>query len=77
MAYRCSLIFIVISLVFFSLFLSLYKGSTSIPFDQLLFSTNKEFHTIFFRRTSTQNTLRLCMRGIVGASGCLYASFIT
>ena len=46
---RLRLIFLVTSLVFISLALSLSKGSSSIPLDQLLFHDQAQFHEIFLQ----------------------------
>jgi iron complex transport system permease protein len=69
--YRPHLILILISVAFFSLLLSLSKGSTYIPFDQLLFSDNHLFNTIFFQLRLSRTLMAFTAGGLLALAGSL------
>jgi len=57
--------------VLFSFFLSLFKGSTSIPIDQLLFSNNDLFRTIFFEVRLPHALTAFTCGGLLALAGAL------
>lgn len=71
MSQRFSLIFIVLSVMFFSIFLSLSKGSTSIPLYQLLFSESDHFNTIFFKLRLPRTCAAFVSGGLLALAGSL------
>lgn len=65
---RIRLIFII---VFFSLFFSLFKGSTSIPLYQLLLNKNHEFQSIFLGLRLPRTVTAFVAGGLLALSGSL------
>lgn len=65
------LIFSVLILVIFSILLSLSKGSMYIPFDQLLFSDNGLFNTIFLQLRLPRTLTAFISGGLLALAGSL------
>lgn len=68
---RSRFIFIVIGIVFLSIFLSLSKGSTSIPLYQLLSRDNDLFNTIFLKLRLPRTLTAFVSGGLLALAGSL------
>ena len=71
MSHRLSLTFIISMLALFSMAISLSKGSTSIPFDQLLFTDNRLFQTIFLELRLPRTLSAFTTGGLLALAGTL------
>lgn len=71
MTHRSRLIFIILSVMFFSIFLSLSKGSTSLSLYQLLFSENGHFSTIFLKLRLPRTLSAFVSGGLLALAGSL------
>ncbi len=71
MSSRFRLFFIIISLMIFSILLSLSKGSTSIPIYQLLFSENGQLTTIFLQLRLPRTITAFVCGGLLALAGSL------
>jgi len=71
MALRSRLTFLVISLVFISVYLSLSKGSTSATLYQLLFSDNAQLNSIFLHFRLPRTLTAFTTGGLLALAGSL------
>lgn len=68
---RARSVFIIIVIVFSSIFFSLSKGSTAIPLYQLLFSENGQIHSILWQLRLPRTLAAFTTGGLLALSGAL------
>lgn len=68
---RTRLLFIILLIAMLSFLLSLFKGSTSVSLDQLVFMVDEDARQIFFNLRLPRTTTAFVVGGLLGLSGVL------